>query len=220
MRKTMSTLALPLLAMGICGCAHLFQYTDNPVDIQKTIFIKKGVHVYSRQGPGRFTPRRKTDEIELHQYIELQDDRYGLWTPKGEPFEWVPRNSTMTPEEKEMAEKYELELEKKKIEENEMKKKERTQKLKKYGYIIERVWVDSQIDTAYALVTYQNFSKETYQRVSIKCVGIGNGNQRIGVNSRSFMGGVYPGFVGTEKIPIELNGAQLESISCERVEYK
>ena len=131
MRKAIITLALPILVVGMCGCAHLFQIheADNPIDEQKMIFVKKGVHIYSREPvTGAFRRFRETYGMESCQYMKLHDDWYGLWTKKGGPVFWVRRSDTMTPEEKEVAEKEkkqkeDLELEKKKTEEKEKKAK-------------------------------------------------------------------------------------------------
>lgn len=82
---------------------------------------------------------------------------------------------------------------------------------------IERIWVDG--DYAYALVTYTNDTDKTFERgVTIKCSAIDHSDNKININTRSFFtheyGPIKPRFEDTLKIPVELHGASMKSMSC------
>jgi hypothetical protein len=81
---------------------------------------------------------------------------------------------------------------------------------------IDRVW--SSGDFGYALVTYDNNSSSTFERVTIKCVALDSVVDKIAVNSRSFFafehGPIRPGFSDTVEIPVSLEGATMCSMRC------
>jgi len=86
---------------------------------------------------------------------------------------------------------------------------------------IDRVWEDG--DFGYALVSYTNDTKSTFNRVvTIKCTALGKNDKKININTRSFFtheyGPIKPGFEGTLKIPINLHGISMESMSCGCIE--
>lgn len=82
---------------------------------------------------------------------------------------------------------------------------------------IDRVWVDG--DYGYALVSYVNDSTSTFDKaVTIKCIALDPKGNKININRRSFFayeyGPIKPGFEGTLKIPVELHGVSMKSMSC------
>ena len=82
---------------------------------------------------------------------------------------------------------------------------------------IDRVWVDG--DYGYALVTYINDTTSTFENaVTIKCIALDSKGNKININTRSFFaheyGPIKPGFEGTLKVPVELHGASMKSMSC------
>lgn len=82
---------------------------------------------------------------------------------------------------------------------------------------IDRVWADG--DFGYALVSYTNDTKSTFKRaVTIKCTALDENSKKININTRSFFaheyGPIKPGFEGTLKIPIDLHGIPMKSVSC------
>lgn len=82
---------------------------------------------------------------------------------------------------------------------------------------IDRVWSDN--GYGYALVTYKNNTNIAFKSVvTIKCTALDSDGNKININSRSFFsfehGPINPGFEGTLKIPINLHGLKLNSISC------
>jgi DNA-directed RNA polymerase subunit RPC12/RpoP len=84
---------------------------------------------------------------------------------------------------------------------------------------VERVWEDAKIDYGYALVSYENSSANSFAGgVTIQCDAMGKEEQKIGTNFRGFFsheyGPIVPGFKGTLEIPVELNGADFESMRC------
>lgn len=86
---------------------------------------------------------------------------------------------------------------------------------------IDRVWEDN--GYAYVLVSYTNNSKITYKNyIKIKCTALDEDSKKININTRSFFshdyGPIKPGFKDTVKVPINLNGFTMESVSCNCVE--
>lgn len=84
---------------------------------------------------------------------------------------------------------------------------------------IDRVWLDSNIDFFYVLVTYTNDTEKTFNNaVTITCFALDSKGNKLNSNHRSFFvheyGPIKPGFTGTLKIPIELHGASAKSASC------
>ena len=81
---------------------------------------------------------------------------------------------------------------------------------------IDRVWTE--YDSGYALITYTNDTDATYKAVTIKCVALDSLNKKINSNKRSFYaheyGPITPGFSDTLKIPVDLNGLDMESMNC------
>lgn len=82
---------------------------------------------------------------------------------------------------------------------------------------IDRVWISNSF--GYALVSYLNDTKDTFSSVvTIKCVALDNQGKKININTRSFFvhdyGPIVPGFEGTLKIPVNLYGASMKSMSC------
>jgi len=83
---------------------------------------------------------------------------------------------------------------------------------------IDRVWRDG--DLGYALVTYTNDSGRTLKSaVTVECTALGDGNRKLNTNQRSFFkferGEMPPGFSATLKIPVQLYGAEMKSMSCD-----
>ena len=82
---------------------------------------------------------------------------------------------------------------------------------------IEKAWVDR--DFGYVLVFYENTTTKTFTRyVTIRCEAKNSRGKRINSNKRSFfaheVGPIKPGFTGNVKIPIQIYGKEMESVSC------
>lgn len=83
--------------------------------------------------------------------------------------------------------------------------------------VIDRIWIKG--DYAYALVTYTNTSKTTFNSsVEIKCIAFDSFGNKIAMNTGSFfcfnIGPIKPGFEDTLEVLIELHGAAMDSIKC------
>lgn len=83
---------------------------------------------------------------------------------------------------------------------------------------VDRVWEEDH-DYAYALASYHNDGSATFRAgVTVRCDALGDGGRKINTNTRSFFahehGPITPGFTGTVKVPVQLNGATLKSMSC------
>ena len=86
---------------------------------------------------------------------------------------------------------------------------------------IDRAW--SENDFGYALVSYENDSKTTFKYyVTVQCTAFDSEGGKININKRSFFtheyGPIFPGFKGTLKIPIQLDGGEMEEVSCGYIE--
>ncbi len=82
---------------------------------------------------------------------------------------------------------------------------------------VDRIWQEN--DFSYAMVTYTNKTKSTFNNaVTIKCIATDHAGNKINYNTRSFFaheyGPIKPGFQGTLKVPIKLNGIHMQSINC------
>jgi len=87
---------------------------------------------------------------------------------------------------------------------------------------IDRVWSSNEgteYAIGYALITFKNTTEETFKnQVTIQCTAIGYNGKKINSNERSFFaferGPIKPGFEGTLKVPVELYGRRMKSMSC------
>jgi len=81
---------------------------------------------------------------------------------------------------------------------------------------VDRVWQDA--GYLYALVSYQNHTRNTFTRVTIECIAKAEDGSKLGVNSRSWFehrdGPIPPGFTGVKEVPVNLHGADGRSMSC------
>ena len=88
---------------------------------------------------------------------------------------------------------------------------------------IDRVWTSSTGNYGYALVTYVNTSGKTFERaVTIQCVAYDTSGRKINMNKRSFFarehGAMGPGFEGTIKVPVQIDGIPMKEMSCKALE--
>lgn len=84
------------------------------------------------------------------------------------------------------------------------------------GIVIENMWIED--DYMNTVVTYKNDTCKTYDSVTIQCKTRENNCRITKISSRSFdkqkCGPIVPGFEGTIKIPIALNGQAARSVKC------
>lgn len=82
---------------------------------------------------------------------------------------------------------------------------------------IDRVWVEH--GYGIALVTYTNETSLTFERaVTIQCTALDHSGNKINISSNSFYasehGPIRPGFTGTLKVYVKLNGAKMTDMKC------
>lgn len=81
------------------------------------------------------------------------------------------------------------------------------------SFVIDRVWNESGTPTA--MVTYTNTTQTTFMHgVTIGCTGLTKAKTKVDYRTRSFFDPVAPGFVGTVKVPLSMNGEPVDSAEC------
>ena len=82
---------------------------------------------------------------------------------------------------------------------------------------VDRIW--TQGDWGMALVTYTNKTGKAINTATIKCIAIGKGKKKLGVQERIFSvhlrgSPLEPGFSDTVEVPVDLHGAKMKSMEC------